>query len=149
MIPDNLLIQVEPVRWIGGFAWSALWLWVLVSFSLIVGYSVVRKVIEYIRMMKQKSLLLGEIPWIESPDFLVDAALYLRNSISYLYIPHHGYAHTVREIEKYVDDPTIISLLSKIEHAEYGSYEFSREDRASVVAILGWLREKTRKQEWE
>ena len=146
MIPDNLLIQVEPIGWIGGFAWSALWLWVLASSSLMVGYRLIRKAREYLRTRRQKSLLFRELPCIESPDFLVDAARYLRNSISYLYTPHHGYAHTAREIGKYVSDPTIISLLSKIEHAEYGSYEFSREDRASVVAILGWLREKTRKR---
>ena len=145
MIPDNLLIQVEPIGWIGGFAWSALWIWWLASFSLIVGYRLIGKAREYLRTRSQKSLLFRELPCIESPDFLVDAARYLRNSISYLYTPHHGYAHTAREIGKYVSDPTIISLLSKIEHAEYGSYEFSREDRASILVTLEGLRDKIRK----
>lgn len=145
MIPESLLIQVEPIWWIGGFTWYSLFVGMIIPLTLIIGYRGIRKTIEYLRMRKRKSIFLGKLPWIDSPDFLIDAAQHLRSAISHIYIPHHGYAHTAREITQYVDDPTIISLLSKIEHAEYGPYDLSREDRVSIITILEALREKIRK----
>lgn len=31
MIPDSLLIQVEPIRWVGGFSWDDLMLALIIT----------------------------------------------------------------------------------------------------------------------
>lgn len=136
MIPENLLIQVEPIRWIGDFSI----VFVADSFSVVLFIFLIFFAFRIFQKKKsdrkKQRELLGTLPLSGEKHFEQHAAILLRRYIQNLYLPHSSQAHTAKDVEKYVDDSDIIAILVMLEQAEYRNSELNQEEQIQVLECL-------------
>lgn len=56
----------------------------------------------------------------------------LRSYLASIYFPTNTKAHTTKEIKQYLDNHELVSLLERIEHAEYNNEVIQRDERISI-----------------
>ncbi|MDD2693935.1 MAG: hypothetical protein PHY14_03305 [Candidatus Gracilibacteria bacterium] len=142
MIPDTLLIQVAPIRWIGNFSFID----GIYTFMIIVLIFVVFSVLQLFQKQKRKRKIqkeiLGVLPILEEKNFEQQAAVLLRKYIQHIYLPHPSQAHTAKDIEEYLSDHEILAILIMLEQAEYRNTRLNKEEQVRVLDCLKELRHK-------
>lgn len=142
MIPETLLIQTVPIRWIGSFSMTEIVYSLGIAIFIFVSFFVFRKFQKKNWNRKIQQELLGILPILGETNFEQQAAMLLRKYIQHIYLPYQSEAHTAKDMEKYVDDHKIISMLMMLEQAEYQNRELSQEEQNQVLDGLKRLRWK-------
>lgn len=136
MIPETLLIQTVPIRWIGSFSMTEIVYSLGIVIFIFVSFFVFQKFQKKNRNRKIQQEILGILPILGQTNFEQQAAMLLRKYIQHIYLPYQSEAHTAKDMEKYVDDHRIISMLVMLEQAEYQNRELSQEEQNQVLDDL-------------
>lgn len=142
MIPETLLIQTVPIRWIGSFSMTEIVYSLGIVIFIFVSFFVFQKFQKKNRNRKIQQEILGILPILGQTNFEQQAAMLLRKYIQHIYLPYQSEAHTAKDMEKYVDDHRIISMLVMLEQAEYQNRELSQEEQNQVLDDLKKLQWK-------
>jgi hypothetical protein len=78
----------------------------------------------------------GEIPQRDDPHFEGLSAEMIRRLLQFFYVPHSSQAHTAQELSRYVDDPTLIDALTRLEEVEYQEKRLSDDGRDEILTII-------------
>lgn len=145
-IPSHLLMQVEPIRWIGGFSWWDLIIAFSIACTIVFAIVSVRRGIRYLQEKTHISEIPLSIPSKDDPEFVTKCISLIKNTLEILAHPHRATTHTATEIAHYIDDRDIINLLELMEVHEYSGTPLSISDRSRALSMMQTLRNRLQRR---
>lgn len=132
---EGLFFQVQPILWEHSLSYTIIWV-----LTMIFIWWISLKWIRFIDIFlkKKRSTQLRELIPIftliptDSSTYEEDTLRNIRAILTHIYNPEHSYAHTPKEMDQYIENTELESIIQRLESSIYTGIPLAQDIRTSI-----------------